>query len=250
MPLQQVAESSVTLVWRERPARPGAVLLAMHGGEEHDERPPSWLNPPIQRLRPFERAVRRAPFGETIGVAEVRYRHRGWNGTRADAAVDAEAALGELTRQIGPDVPVVLLGHSMGGRAALRGGGHPSVAGIVALAPWCPHGEPVEQLADRRIVIIHSDVDRTTPPGESLDLARRARAAGASVARCVIPGSDHAMLRRANAWHRLTALTVGGLLGHWPLPDPVVKALARSGDEPEGLDLALPLWSPNPGSTR
>ncbi|MEZ0070474.1 dienelactone hydrolase [Streptacidiphilus sp. MAP12-20] len=232
------------LVWRHRSTLSGgsAVLLVLHGGDEEGLKRPSRLNSPLLRLRPFERAVRRAPLGETVGVAEVHYLHRGWNGERADAAVDAEAALAELVRQVGPAVPVVLLGHSMGGRAALRIGGHSSVAGIVALAPWCPPGEPVAQLADRRLVIVHSDHDRTTPPAESLDFAQRARAADAQVARCVIPGSDHAMLRRAQTWHRLSTLLVGGLLGNWPLPDPVAKALARSGDDPEGLDLTLPLW--------
>ncbi|WP_051944053.1 alpha/beta fold hydrolase [Streptacidiphilus rugosus] len=233
------------LVWRERPASTddGSVLLVLHGGDETGLRPPSRLNSPLLRLRPFERAVRRAPQGGTVGVAEVAYLHRGWNGERADAAVDAQAALDELVRQIGPATPVVLLGHSMGGRAALRIGGHPSVAGIVALAPWCPRGEPVEHLADRRVVVVHSDHDRVTPPGESAELARRARAAGANVARCVIPGSDHAMARRARTWHRLSTLLVGGLLGHWPLPAPVAKALARTGEDPADLDLTLPLWS-------
>jgi dienelactone hydrolase len=131
----------------------------------------------------------------------------------------------------------------MGGRAALRIGGHPSVAGIVALAPWCPPGEPVEQLADHRVVVVHSDHDTVTPPADSAEFALRARTAGAQVARCVIPRSDHAMARRASTWHRLTTLLVGALLGHWPLPDPVAKSLARSGEDATGLDLTLPLWS-------
>jgi predicted esterase len=234
----------MTLVWRHHPAPPPAgIVLVMHGGDEHGLKPPSRLNPPLLRLRPFERALRRSPLGETVGVAEVAYRCRGWNGERADAAVDAGAALDELVRQVGPAVPVVLLGHSMGGRAALRIGGHTSVAGIVALAPWCPTGEEVTQLADRRVTIIHSDRDKVTPPEESFDLAVRARAAGAQVARCVIPGSDHAMARRAPTWHRLTTLLTGALLGAWPFPEPVAKALARSGADEDGLDLRLPLWA-------
>lgn len=232
------------LNWRHYAAPPIAgVVLVMHGGEEHGVKPPSRVNPPLQRLRPFERALRRSPLGESVGVAEVGYRCRGWNGERADAAVDAEEALAELVDQVGPGVPIVLLGHSMGGRAALRIGGHASVAGIVALAPWCPAGEAVEQLADRRLLIVHSAHDRVTPPAESLDYAARARMAGAQVARCVIPDSDHAMVRRAPTWHRLTTLLTGALLGGWPFPDPVGKSLARSGSDIEGLDQRLPLWA-------
>jgi pimeloyl-ACP methyl ester carboxylesterase len=234
----------VSLLWRHHPNLPSSgVVLVLHGGDEHGLKPPSRLNPPIQRMRPFERAIRRSPLGADVGVAEVGYRCRGWNGERADAAADAEEALAELVDQVGPGVPVVLLGHSMGGRAALRIGGHPSVAGVVALAPWCPSGEPVEHLSDHRLLIVHSDHDRVTPPRESLEFAARARAAGAQVARCVIPGSDHAMARRAPTWHRLTTLLTGALLGGWPFPEPVAKALAHSGTNPDGLDLRLPLWA-------
>ncbi|WP_420712490.1 alpha/beta hydrolase, partial [Streptomyces sp. SPB78] len=73
------------------------------------------------------------------------------------------------------DRPVVLLGHSMGGRAALRAAGHPTVRGIVALAPWCPEGEPVAQLAGRELVILHGDQDRVTSPDASWRLLARAR---------------------------------------------------------------------------
>jgi alpha-beta hydrolase superfamily lysophospholipase len=234
----------VSLIWRHHPALPTAgIVLMLHGGEEHGLKPPSRLNPPLQRMRPFARALRRSPLEESVGVAEVGYRCRGWNGERADAAADAEEALAELVEQVGPGVPVVLLGHSMGGRAALRVGGHTSVAGIVALAPWCPPGEPVEQLADHRVVIVHAEHDRVTSPAESLDFAARARTAGTQVARCVIPGSDHAMARRAPTWHRLTTLLTGALLGAWPFPDPVAKALARTGSDIDGLDLRLPMWA-------
>jgi alpha-beta hydrolase superfamily lysophospholipase len=235
----------VPLSWRHYAAPPTAgVVLVMHGGDEHGLKPPSRVNPPMQRMRPFQRSLLRSPLGENVGVAEVDYRCRGWNGERADAAVDAEEALAELVDQVGPGVPVVLLGHSMGGRASLRIGGHASVAGIVALAPWCPRGEPVEQLADHRLLIIHSDHDRVTLPEESLDFATRARAARTQVARCVIPGSDHAMARRAPTWHRLTTLLTGALLGAWPFPEPVAKALALTGSQADGLDLRLPMWAP------
>lgn len=38
-------------------------------------------------------------------------------------------------------------------------------------------------------------------------------------------GSDHAMLRRAPAWHRTTTTLVTGLLGLNPVPGPVDEVL-------------------------
>ncbi|MYV65587.1 alpha/beta fold hydrolase, partial [Streptomyces sp. SID2131] len=108
------------------PAAPTAAVLLLHGGRADGPEPPPALNLPALRMRPFAAAVTRAVRGRSVLVAEVRYRHRGWNGARADAARDAETALNDLRERIGP-VPVVLLGHSMGGRAALRAAGDPAV---------------------------------------------------------------------------------------------------------------------------
>lgn len=51
--------------------------------------------------------------------------------------------------------PVVMLGHSLGGRAAVRSAGAAGVRGVVALAPWLPEDEPVDQLAGRALAILH-----------------------------------------------------------------------------------------------
>ncbi|WP_238431623.1 alpha/beta hydrolase [Streptomyces cavernae] len=222
----------------EKADRTGAVVLFLHGGrEDGDARPTRW-NLPGLRMLPFARAVRAATAGQGIATAHVRYRHRGWNGTRADAVADAQDALEEIERRFGP-VPVVLVGHSMGGRAALRLGGHATVRSVVALAPWCPPGEPVNQLTGTPTVILHSDRDRTTEPLSSHDFAVRARAAGTPVCRMEIAGSDHAMLRRATVWHTTTARLVAGFLGVRLLPPSVSTALSLREGEPSGLDLAV-----------
>ncbi|WP_225848496.1 alpha/beta hydrolase [Streptomyces sp. HPF1205] len=226
----------------------GAVLL-LHGGAEYGMRRPSRLSGPSWRMRPFVRALAREPDGgglvpaEAGGgglvLAEARYRHRGWNGERADAARDAEEALAELDTFSG-GVPVVLVGHSMGGRAALRVAGHERVTGVVALAPWCPPGEPVAQLAGRRLVFAHARADRVTAPEESLRMAVAARAAGAGVCRYLLPGGDHTMLRYAAVWHSLTARAACALLGLAPLPAEAAAAFALPAASPGGLELRAP----------
>ncbi|MFH8369276.1 alpha/beta hydrolase [Streptomyces sp. NPDC018031] len=204
---------------------PRAAVLLLHGGAEHGlARPRAW-NLPDARMRPFEQLISRATRPHGVVTARVRYRHRGWNGGRDDAARDAEQALDELADRAGR-IPVILVGHSMGGRAALRAAGHPSVRAVVGLAPWCPPEDPVAQLRDRRLVLLHGDQDRTTDPRATTELARRAREAGAEVCALLLPGGDHAMLRRASAWHSLTRDTVTGLLGLGPLPPRVDRALA------------------------
>jgi pimeloyl-ACP methyl ester carboxylesterase len=146
-----------------------------------------------------------------VALGTVRYRCRGWNGDRADTGTDARAAPDALERTVGP-VPVVLVGHSLGGRAALRVADHPLVRGVVALAPWCPPDEPVAGLAGQRAVLLHCPRDRVTDPHGSGEFVRRARTAG------------------AGAWRRLTAALTAGLLDTTGLLPVVAAALAPGAD--------------------
>lgn len=211
---------------------PSAAVFLLHGGRETGigAPPPGPFNLPAVRMRPFARALARALPGDVL-VRTVRYGHRGWNGARADPLHDAVRALDELRRTAG-QLPVVLVGHSMGGRAALQAAGHPLVRGVVGLAPWCPDGDPVGQLAGRDVVLVHSPLDRVTSAAGSAVLTARARAAGAHTCLVTVQGGDHPMLRRAPAWHRLTTALVTGLLGRAPLPGPVAEALRLPPEAP------------------
>ncbi|MFI6444528.1 alpha/beta hydrolase [Kitasatospora sp. NPDC050543] len=227
------------LVWRVLPEKPAAAVLVLHGGQEHGLSRPGWLNPPGLRMRGFVRALRRETAGEGVAIGVVRYRHRGWNDERADAARDAAAALNDLAEELG-HIPTVLVGHSMGGRASLRAAGHPNVTGVVALAPWCPQDDPCAQLEGRAVVMLHGDRDRVTAPADTRLFAARARAAGARTCGYTVTGSGHALLQRIGDWHRATARLSAGLLGLRELPREVSAALALRGDAPGGLGLPLP----------
>ena len=137
-----------------------------------------------------------------LAVWLVRYRYRGWNGQQASPLADIDWALGEARRLHG-DVPVVLLGHSMGGRAALPMGGHRSVRAVLAFGPWLPDGEPAGQLEGRRVLIAHGSLDRVTSPRASRAFGQDAAAAGADVTWVEVRGDTHAMLLRYRTWQHL-----------------------------------------------
>ncbi|MET7286501.1 alpha/beta fold hydrolase [Streptomyces sp. NPDC005573] len=192
-----------------RPVR--AAVLFLHGGKADSLAPARPWQLAALRMRPFVRSVSAAvPDGDVL-VGEVRYRVRGWNDDAADPVQDTLRALGELARLAG-DVPVVLVGHSMGGRAALRAAAAPEVRAVLALAPWCPDGEPVAHLQGKRVVVLHGDRDRITDPRASVSYVRRARDAGARADVSLLAGGDHAMLRHPAAWHRAADSTVAELL--------------------------------------
>lgn len=157
----------------------------------------------VLRMIPVARAVRRAAGSGGIAVWRPRFRVRGWNGDLASPVADVTGWLDEAADRFGP-VPVVLIGHSMGARAALRAAGHPLVQAVAGLAPWLPPGEPVAQLAGRRVLLVHGDQDQVTSPAQTWAYADRARRV-TEVTTAEVPGGDHAMLRHAAQWHRLAA---------------------------------------------
>lgn len=145
-----------------------------------------------------------------VAVWPLRYSMQGWNGAEMSPVADARRALRQIADT--DDVPVVLLGHSMGGRTALRVAGEENVVGIVALAPWLPPGEPMGDLGGRGLVIAHGGDDRTTDPRASRAYADAARDVAASVRHVDVPGEGHALLRRPSWWNEFAADAVRDLL--------------------------------------
>ncbi len=178
---------------------PHTVVLVLHGGKAHSQQRVRPRQLAYLRMVPFARLAHRAASETGTAVWLLRNRLRGWNGPAMDAVQDARWALSEIAR-VHPDARVVLAGHSMGGRAALRLAGDPQVTAVCALAPWIESGEPTEQLADRTVLVVHGDRDRITSQSASQSYARRATAAGHDVRYVVIPGVGHSMLRKRVEW--------------------------------------------------
>lgn len=196
-----------------------AVVLVLHGGKADSYEPsdPSHLS--RRRLSPFAKAVHAQSARDGVAVWKVEYRVRGWNGAERSPAQDAQWALDEVRRRHG-EVPVALLGHSMGGRAAVHVLGDPSVVGLVALCPWLPH-EPVDGARGKQIAIAHAAVDRWTSPRETSAWAAAARPLARSLTYVRVRRSGHFMLRRAGLW---TDLATGFALGFLGLDPSVGRA--------------------------
>lgn len=184
------------------PTTPTGVVLMLHGGKERsqqavDRRSASW-----RRSAAMARSI--AASADEVGAAVrlLRYRRRGWNG--GAPVEDARWALDEVRRELG-ELPVVLLGHSMGARTAAHVADDPMVRGVVALAPWFPVEEPVRALAGRALVAAHGSRDKITSARATRAYVERASSAGAD-ARFVDMGRvGHYMLRRISAWNDLAA---------------------------------------------
>ena len=116
---------------------PKGVVLVAHGGQASSTEPTFALQPAVLRMIPVAAAIRQAVRGSGALVRRPRFRVRGWNGAQACPVGDLNDVLDALAAEFG-SVPVVLVGHSMGARAAVRAAGHPAVSAVAGLAPWLP----------------------------------------------------------------------------------------------------------------
>jgi predicted esterase len=220
-----------TLFVTDPPVPTRAVALVLHGGRARSAAPTSARQLAGLRMRPFANSLRHGGAAEGLAVARLRYGVRGWNGADRAPVPDTRWALDELARRF-PEARVALVGHSMGGRAALYAAGYPSVVSVVALAPWIEPEDPIEQLARRRLLVLHGSRDRMTSARRSAAYAQQVATIAASVSYVRVDGEAHAMLRRVALWHRLTTgfvlATVLGLAPAEPPADPVTKVLQEA----------------------
>ena len=183
-----------------RRSRGGASGARRNRGQRRSGYP---LDPAVLRMIPLALAIRHGLRGSGIAVSRPRYRVRGWNGELASPVQDLRAVIDETVARFGA-IPVVLIGHSMGARAAFRVAGHPAVTAVAGLAPWLPPAEPVEQLAGRRVLLAHGTADRITSPAETWAYAERARSGDRG-------GHDRGARRRAHhAATRRAVASAGG----------------------------------------
>jgi pimeloyl-ACP methyl ester carboxylesterase len=194
----------------EQDPRPGdqpgpvrGLMLVLHGGRSISIEPTTATQLSVVRVAVLEWPVRRALRGSGVLVRRPRFRVRGWNGDLASPVTDLNRWLDEAADELGP-VPIALIGHSMGARAALRAAGHPQVEAVAGLAPWIPAGEPVSQLTGTRVLLAHGDQDRITSPTLTWEYAERAGAV-TTVTTVPVPGGDHAMVRHGRRWHQIAA---------------------------------------------
>ena len=162
-------------------------------------------------MLPFAYDLRRAGRNRGVEVRVLCYRYRGWNKPDLDPVADARWALAEIRRAHG-DIPIALVGHSMGARVALRVADEPGVVAVCGLAPWTTAKDQVEQLAGKDVLIAHGDRDTTTEPADSHAYFERARLVSDSVRLLDIPGEGHAMLRKPRLWTLLVRRFVLGAL--------------------------------------
>jgi predicted esterase len=194
------------------------MILVLHGGKPRshqaiDGRSASW-----RRALWLQRDIAQRAHEAGVGTWLLRYRERGWNGG-ADRSADARWALDELRATHG-DVPVVLLGHSMGARVAVHVADDPSVRGVVGLAPWWSAEDPVRTLAGRTLRAAHGRRDRITSFRETGRYVERARAVAESVDLRDMGALGHYMLSGASRWHDVALDSCLEILGaRVPFPD-------------------------------
>ncbi len=193
----------------DAPGRPRAVVLALHGGRPRSTRRVDGRSASWRLMLGLTHDLARPAQDEGVSAWTLRYRMRGWNA--GEPLTDARWALDQIRAELG-DVPVVLLGHSMGARAALHVADDPSVAGVVALAPWIAPDTPTHTLTGRRLVAAHGRRDRLTSYAATRDYVARAERVADS-ARFVDMGPlGHYLIRGHREWVDLARRECLGLL--------------------------------------
>lgn len=206
------------------PDKPVGQVLLLHGGgsRRHSVRvSPAQLS--VLRMIPIAHRVARTG-GRRLAVFRLLNSVRGWD-THHTPVDDVAWALARLRDRFEESLPTCLVGHSLGGRAALLAAGRPEVRSAVALAPWVYPTDGRRDLGGRRVLIVHGTEDRVALPERAVavagDLRRSAQVGFISVA-----GGSHSMVRHHHQFDRYAADFAAATLLDEPVAGPVGRVLA------------------------
>lgn len=194
------------------PPQPRAIALVLHGGAQTGDVPVGGRSLSWRRGRRLAADLAPGLMADGIGVALLRYRVKGWNaalGAEPAPVVDARWALEEIRAQ--HDLPVVVVGHSMGARTGVAVADHPSVRGVVGLAPWLPADEPVAPLRGKVLRVAHGRRDRITSARATRRYVERASAIADAEFTDMGP-VGHYLLRRVGLWNAVAVTGVREIL--------------------------------------
>lgn len=202
------------LVATRVPKDPEGLVLVLHGGASRrgDMRvSPTQLS--VLRMIPIARRIARVGNGR-LAVFRLLNSTRGWD-TSHTPVDDVRWAMTRLRDRLGV-VSTCLVGHSLGGRAALLAAGDTGVRSAVALAPWVYPTDADIDVTGRQILIVHGAKDRIAKPASSLTVARTLRRT-ATVGYVRIADGKHAMLHDHSTFDGLAAeFAASTLLGTTP----------------------------------
>jgi pimeloyl-ACP methyl ester carboxylesterase len=178
-------------------------VLVLPGGRPRSDAPSRAWQLANLRIEMLTQSLQRR-VGANVIVRRVQYRLRGWNPRSLDALADARAALDEVVDRM-PEGPVVLVGHSMGGRVAAHLAADHRVAAVAALAPWWPENDADRIPPTVALLTMHGSADTWTDPVASRVQTLRAAARGVDARWVEFPGAGHFLLQDYSRWNRLTA---------------------------------------------
>lgn len=194
---------SPRLIAVAEPRHAEAVVLVLHGGADRPGQPrvsPTQLS--VLRMIPIAQRIAKADR-RRLAVYRLLNSTRGWD-TRHTPVDDVHWAIDQLGEGFGSDLPVGLVGHSLGGRAAILAADRPEVRSVVALNPWVYPADGGVDLTGRHVLIVHGTDDRIAPAARS-QAAAQLLARTAEVSYVSVAGAKHAMLRRGGEFERLAA---------------------------------------------
>lgn len=179
------------------------LVLMLHGGAERGQREVDDRSLSYRRALWMSDSIAGPLARAQVGVAVLRFKVKGWNAGHTDVPSpvgDAREAIARL-RELHAGLPIVLLGHSMGGRTAAWVADEAGVVGIVGVAPWWPADDPVRPLAGKHVVGVHGRRDRITSARATERYLERARTVAGSTRFVDMGPRGHYMLSGVRRWN-------------------------------------------------